>query len=158
MAFTYTGDPTASDIEVVRFEIQDTDAAAPLLQDAEIAYAILDETGLTAGSPATLTGGALYSAAARCCEVLVVNFTRQADSEIGSLKTTYSAQAKNFADQAQRLRAKAIGYNAPYAGGLSRGENESWSQDPDRVQPKFRRDQFGNRMAGAPDGRPPFGF
>lgn len=39
-AWTYSGDPTASDKDEVRFLVQDTDSSRPLLSDAEIAYLI----------------------------------------------------------------------------------------------------------------------
>lgn len=161
MAFTYSQDPTTSDVDAVRFEIQDTNAAAPLLQDAEVAWAILNETATPAGEPTTLTDGPLYASAARCCEVLARNLARQADVEVGSLKTTYSNAAKTFAERASELREKASGYAAPYAGGLSHSEKQSFRQDPDVVQPKFRRDEFGNPWAGPrdrdPGAFPPFG-
>lgn len=144
MTFTYTGDPSASDVEAVRFEISDTDPNAPLLQDGEISYAILAETGVPAASPTVIVPPGLYSAAARCMEALARKFAMQADQEVGDLKTTWSKQAQTYAERAQELRAKAQGMHAPYAGGLSRAEKDTFRSDPDRVQPVFTRDQFTN--------------
>jgi hypothetical protein len=127
--WTYTGDPTVSDVAAVRFEIQDTDVNAPLLQDEEIAYAILQETTVAAGTPQTIVPPYTYLAAARCLEALSRRFAAQADSEIGSLKLTYSKQAVNYATRAAEMRAKG-------AGGFSPESTQK------HHRPAFRRDQF----------------
>lgn len=144
MSFTYTGDPSASDVEAVRFEISDTDPNAPLLQDGEITYAIEAETGVPAASPTVIVPPGLYSAAARCMETLARKFAMQADTEIGDLTTTYKDMAKTYAARAGELRVKAQGMHAPYSGGQSRSEKQSFRSDSDRVQPTFHRDQFSN--------------
>jgi hypothetical protein len=38
MAFSYSGDPTKSELDLIRFTVGDTDASDPILQDAEIDY------------------------------------------------------------------------------------------------------------------------
>ena len=43
MSFTYNGTPGENTLEAVRFEVQDINPAAPLLQDAEITYALTIE-------------------------------------------------------------------------------------------------------------------
>lgn len=149
MTYSYTGDPAARDTDAVRFEIQDTDATAPLLQDEELSFALTVEAGATL--PRTQQG--IFSAAARCCEVLARRFAAQADTTVGSLKTDYSTAAKNYADRAAELREKAIGMSAPYVGGQSQSEKDATAADPDRIQSVFSRDQFGNSMAG----REPYG-
>ena len=40
MAFTYSGDPTESAVDLLRFTLGDTDAAEPVMQDAEYEYLI----------------------------------------------------------------------------------------------------------------------
>lgn len=147
--WTYDGDPSSSDVAAVRFEIQDTDVAAQLLTDAEVSYAILQETTVAAAEPATITGGGLFAAAARCLEVIAVNLSRQADTEIGQMKVAYANAAKSAAERAQALRAKSSGYYAPYSGGQSRGEDRGWRQDEDLTQPAFSRRQFDSSYAGS---------
>lgn len=44
MSFTYSGDPSASDLDAARFLIGDTDKAMPIMQDEEIQY-IIDTYG-----------------------------------------------------------------------------------------------------------------
>lgn len=148
MAFTYAGDPSASDVAAVRFEIQDTDSTSPLLQDAEIAWCILDETKVAPGTPATITGANLYRAAARCMEALTELFAAQADSQVGSLKVTYSAQAEQYAARAAEKRKKAADMHAPTAGGITHSGKQAAEQDRDRIRPAFRRGQFRNPWTG----------
>ena len=159
LSWTYEFDPAASDIAAVRFEIQDTDPNAPLLQDLEVAYAILAETGVEAVEPQSIIPPGLYSAAARCAEVLARKFGMQADEEIGDLTITWSDQAKLYHDLAIELRAKAQGMYAPFAGGLTHSFKQAARSDPDRVQPAFRRGQFRNPYSGPGegDGGGPFG-
>lgn len=46
--FTYSGDPTTSELDAMRFAIADTDATNVLLQDAEIEYIISTTTSVAA--------------------------------------------------------------------------------------------------------------
>lgn len=162
MPFTY-GDPSTSDIWAVRFEIQDTDSSAQLLQDDEVGYAILRETGQAANTGAlVLNDYGVFSAAARCCEALSRLFAAQADEQVGDNRTTYSKQAQTYSDRAKELRIKAAGSSpaGPYAGGQSRSEKWGREQDTDAVQPKLRKNQFGNPYGGTggfDDISPPFG-
>jgi hypothetical protein len=144
MPFSYSGDPSSSDKDAVRFEIQDTDSSAPLLQDEEINWTLDDE----AGDQLPRTPAGVFSAAARCCEALSRRFAMQADTVVGSLTTTYSRMAENYAERAKELRAKATGLGVPYVGGQSWSEKAASRADPDRVQPRFRRGEFRSLEAG----------
>ena len=152
--FTYSGDPSLMDKDAVRFEIQDTNASSPLFQDAEITWAILNETGTPAGAPTTMTTGNIYRASARLMETLSRLFAAQADSQVGSLKLTYSKQAAVYAERAAELRAKAIGMNAPYAGGQSISEKITAQTNTDLPLPLFTRQQDSNPWAGYPQDSP----
>ncbi|MHB1950163.1 MAG: hypothetical protein ACYCQK_01660 [Acidiferrobacteraceae bacterium] len=147
MTWNYSGDPSESDRDAVRFEIQDTNSSAPLLQDAEVDWCILNETGQAASIPTVLTMQQVYMAAARCMEILSGLFAAQADSQIGQLKLTYSKQAQTYATRAQEKRALAVGMSGPYAGAQSITEKESFEQNTDLPQPLFRRRQNSNPYA-----------
>jgi hypothetical protein len=147
--FSYSGDPASSVKDAVRFEIQDTNSESPLLQDAEVEYAITQEA-----PNAPPSEGEVLSAAARCMEALQRLFAMQADTEVGSLKSTYSKQAEGYAKRAAELRQRAMGMNAPWAGGLSESEKQSREEDLDRVPPMFKRGQFQNPYAGSQAGAP----
>jgi hypothetical protein len=149
--FTYSGDPSSADKDAVRFEIADTNPATPLLQDAEIEYAIMRETGTDAGEPTSLTDGDVFRSAARCMESLSRLFAAQADTQVGSLKVAYSTQAQTYAQRAEELRVKAQGMNAPYAGGQSISEKASNQADADLPQPLFTRREWSNPWAAQPN-------
>lgn len=149
MSFSYSGDPSSSVLDAIRFEIQDTNAAAPLLDDGEIKYAIRE------GAPSTpLSQGEVFAAAARCCEALARRFAAQADTQFGSIKTTYSKQAEVYAERAIELRKRAQGSHAPFAGGLSVSEKESRESETDRVASRFKIGQFQRGNSSSEDGWP----
>ena len=150
--FTYSGDPSSADRDAIRFEIGDTNPAAPIFQDAEIIYAVLTETGFTAGTPTTLLAQDVYRSAARCFEILAGRLSMQADSVVGELHLQYSKAAANSMLRAKQLRDRAVGMSAPYAGGQSVSEKEGWRQDIDLPAPLFSRREYDSPYAGA-DGR-----
>lgn len=157
--FTYSGDPSSADKDAVRFEIGDTNPAAPIFEDTEVAWAILTETGVAAGTPTTMTAQNVYRSAARCFEVLAGRLSVQADSAVGSLRLQYSKAAQNTLIRAQQLRDRAVGLTSPYAGGQSASEKSGWRSDTDLPDPLFSRREFDNPWAGAGRGTywPDFG-
>src|SRR5438067_943339 len=134
MGWSYSGDPSSSTRDAVRFEIPDTDQSAQLLQDKEIDYALTQESGVLA-------------AAAHCCETLARRFAAKADTVVGSLQYKWSAAAENYAERAKDLRARA-GAGAPWAGGVSQADKDARASDTDRVQSSVRRRQFENPGTG----------
>jgi hypothetical protein len=110
----------------VRLAIGDTDAAAPLLQDEEITFAITEE------------GDDELRAAARCCEQISRFFLRKPDVRLGrSLELKYASMAKQYAEMAAELRKRAIGTAIPYAGGRLLSEKTDLASDTGAVQPLF---------------------
>jgi len=134
MSWSYSGDPSGSKGDAVRFEIPDTDESRQLVSDEEIAYALSEESGI-------------IGAAARCCEIVARRYTQQADVATGDVKLTYSKQAENLAVRAKELRAAAQGSHAPYSGSQSVSRKEALGEDADRVVGRFSRGQFDNPSA-----------
>ena len=122
MSWSYSKDPTLSDLDAVRFEIGDTDITHPLLDDEEIEYALNVEPNI-------------YSAAARCCEAISAKFARDADYRLGPQAVQASQRAKAYADKAVELRRKGS-MGKPYAGGIQKGEE---ALDKYLRQPAFKR-------------------
>lgn len=81
----------------------------------------------------------------------------QADQVVGSLTTTYSAMAKNYAEQAVALRKRAAGSNGPWAGGQSWAAKAADRDDPDKVNGVFERGQFRMPYVGTGGIGPGFG-
>ena len=73
MTFTYSGDPSTSTRNYVRFLINDTDSTDPLFTDEELNYVISE-----AGSNA-------FKSARECAEILIARFSRLADSSSKSV-------------------------------------------------------------------------
>jgi hypothetical protein len=135
MSWSYSGDPSLSDADAVRFEIPDTDESTQLVSDEEIEYALAEESGVRA-------------AAARCCESIARRYAMQADVATGDTKVTYSKAAENLAARAKELRALSTSSVPPFAGGTSVSDKTNRSQDEDRTPGAFTRGQFDNPSAG----------
>lgn len=94
MAWTYSGNPAASDRDWIRFTLQDTTPPG-LLQDEEI-DAILTEHG-----------GDKHMAAAALADALAMRFAMQASYSVEGLREELSQRAQIYASMAQRLRQRA---------------------------------------------------
>lgn len=91
MSFSYSGDPSNSDLDLVRFLLWDTDETDVYLSDEEIGYMLT-------------TWQHPYEAARACAERLAAKFTRMADhisKTVGDLTISKSYSAK--ADQYTKL-------------------------------------------------------
>ena len=126
MTFTWTGDPSASTIEQIRFEIWDTDSTNVRFQDAEIEYAYDQEHSI-------------YNAAARLCEVLSVRYSDAVDRTMGPLRVSLGDKSKFYALRAQELRKKAMKLAVPYVGGHSDAKKSIFENDSDLIQPAFEK-------------------
>ncbi len=135
MAWTYSGDPSASGRDAIRFLIGDTDPTDPQLQDAEIDWMLAEHTSS-------------YLAAAHCCQALAAKYARLADKSVGDLSISFSQRQEAYTKMFNRLERLAAvhGTGAPvYAGGISESDKEIDETDTDRVQPAFTVDLMKNR-------------
>ena len=100
-SWSYSGDPAASDLDQVRFYVQDTNEAAPLLSDEEISFVLAQWTDAF-DSP--------LWAAAVCAETVAAKFVQlvsvSADGvsvDLSSLTEKYNALAGSLRDQYHAL-------------------------------------------------------
>ncbi len=142
MAWTYSGDPANSDLDQVRFLVGDTDTSDQLLLDAEIAWAITDQS-------------TLLLAAALCLRTLANKFSKMVTRKVGDVSTSCSDMAKAFAARADELDpngiTKAIALALPSFGGLTISGKADLDADSDAVQPSFSRG-MNDYPGGFPDG------
>ena len=125
MAFNYSGDPTSSTRDEVRFLIGDTDSTDAQLQDLEVDYLLSKYT--TAAK-----------AALAACLALASRYARLCDKAVGDLRISYSQRQKQYLDLARELgRRTPI---RPWAGGLSSAGKDAANDDTDRIVPAFQRD------------------
>jgi hypothetical protein len=137
MTWTYTGDPSNSDRDKVRFLIGDTNTADQLVTDEEIAWA--------------LTEGGVYYAAAITSRSIAASFSRRVDFEVSKdLKVFYAKAAENYNKLADKLESKASRVSGtPYAGGISVADKETQEANTDRVEPAFSTSDFMNNEDSA---------
>lgn len=101
MGWTYSGDPSSSAQDEVRFLIGDTDQDEQLLTDEEIAYTIQVY-------PDDGTAYSNYRAAAECARSLSAKFARLVNKTVGSLSLQYGSRAQQFRELAQMLEDQSI--------------------------------------------------
>ena len=131
MAFTWTGDPAASVIEQIRWEINDIDSTNAKFQDAEIQYAYDQEN-------------TIFNASARLCETLQARYSDASSRTMGPLKVDMSELAKMYAYKAKALRKRAVTYGQPYVGGQSVTKEEIFEDDTSLKQPVFSKGMMDN--------------
>jgi hypothetical protein len=124
MAFTWTGDPNASTIEQIRWEIYDIDSTQAKFADAEIQYAYDQEHSI-------------LGAAARLCEQLQVRYCGAANRSMGPLRVQLNELAQTYRSKAKDLRMRSIKYAYPYVGGISDAKKDTFEDDSDLIQPNF---------------------
>lgn len=98
MAFSYSGDPSTSPKDRVRFELADTAKNAPILSDEEIDFCITQES--------TIEG-----AIAKGAETITAKFRRQVNVRVGQLSLDYQARAQQYEALALQWRQVAKGAN-----------------------------------------------
>ncbi len=130
MAFTWTGDPSASVVESIRWEIGDTDEDSPKFQDAEIEYAYNLE-------------GSILGAAARCFEQLAARYADEVDKALGPLRINLSDKARAYSAKARALRA-AVAAGEIFSGSLKKDTKGDDRADRDLVQPIFKKEMMKN--------------
>lgn len=126
MAWSYSGDPSTSSCDAVRFLIGDTVTSDPLLQNEEIEYMIAQHSNI-------------YLAAAFCCDAIEASFSRLADTEMGELSVKASQRAIAYAKLAAKLRKSAMGASKPHASSVYTAEKEAIADDTSIVQGTFKK-------------------
>lgn len=130
MTWSYTNDPSGVQLDAVRLLIGDVDGVDPQLTDEEIAFYITSE-------------GSTYKAAAAAARGLMSLYARKADKSVGDLSISYSQRQTHYAALAADLSRRAASRTGrPYLGGSSKSDMDTENADTDRVDSKFRQDQF----------------
>ncbi len=129
--WTYSGDPSLSNRDAVRFYISDTDASNPLMNDGEVDY-------LLTKFPDPL------AAAAQAARSLAGKFAKQVTRKtVGDLSLSWSDMAKNYYALADELQIRSdISGSTLYAGGTSKSDMAAVAANSDRVPQPFTRGQF----------------
>lgn len=132
--FTYSGDPSESNRDEVRFLIGDTIESRPLFDDREIDFQ------LTKTPNKKIAGAELLENKAR-------QFAVQADVRVGDVSKAFGKVSENMFKAAADLRADANKRALPFFGGLSISGKEALRERSDDVQPQFSIGQNDNPTA-----------
>lgn len=136
MAWTYGGDPTASDRDKVRFLVGDTDEADPQLTDSEIDACLAE-------------GGSPYRAASLAAGALAARFTRQVSKSIGQISIQAAERAKSYTVLALSLRKRGPSRAAlPRVGGIRYSDRYTNMADADLIKTPLADDDI-NAACGA---------
>lgn len=134
MAWTYSGDPSASNTDAVRYLVGDIDTTAQLTTDEAIAWEVSQWPNI-------------YLAAASVADSIAALLGRTQGMRADGV--TYGDAAKEMRERAKTLRAKGStagngGSGAAgggvFVGGISIADKTAREQDTDRVKPSFTRE------------------
>lgn len=95
MTWSWSGDPATSELDEVRFYVQDTDETFPLISDEEISF-LLDRYMPQFGHT--------LAVAAMVCEVLAAKFARQVDVSADGVSVSMGQLQQRYNDLAVSLR------------------------------------------------------
>lgn len=123
MSWSYSGDPSESSVDAVRFLVGDTHSDEPLVTNEEIEWSLLQYTNI-------------YAAAALVAETIASYFATQANSiTIGPLREEYGTRAKDYQERVKSLKSKASEARRLvfYAGGTDQAEKDAALMDTTKV-------------------------
>ena len=143
ITISIVGDETgiSERINNVRFLIGDTDSSDYAITNDNIAFAL------------TQAGDDVYVAGAICARALAAKYANLVDTDFESVSSNYSQLQTNYTKLAQKLEAQSKKYGSrglglPAAGGITYSGIRANDLNDDRVQPKFKQDQFANPPVG----------
>lgn len=135
-------DPTLStDRDKVRLYLGDTDVTSEQVKDTEI-----DAMLLVYADP--------MACAAAFADSLAARYARRVDTTVDGLSVSWSQRASAFRDLAERLRNQVAGgvgaIGLPLVTGVSIGEMDAVTSNPDRPRAAFPDNLNDNPAAGYP--------
>lgn len=136
--WSYSGDPSATQLDAVRFKLGDIVPSDPLLTDAEINYCVSSE-------------GSTNEAAIAAAKAVVAKYARLVSTTDDKISREYQQRVEHFQGLVKELMAnrgkRTVGI---FAGGISKANKRTYESDTDRVPPAFTRDLHDNPRQGAP--------
>lgn len=143
LTINIVGDETglSERINNVRFLVGDTDFESYAITNDNISFAL------------TQAGDDVYLAAAICARAIAAKYANLVDTDFESVSSNYSQLQENYSKLAIKLEAQSKKYGTrglglPAAGGLTYSDIRANDLNDDRVQPKFKQDQFANPPVG----------
>lgn len=128
---------TAEKVENIRFLVGDTDSSDYNISNENIVFA-LDQSG-----------DDIYLAASICARAIAAKYATLVNTKFEGVSSDYAQIKENYYALATKLEAQSKKYGSrglglPAAGGLTYSDIRANDLNDDRVQPKFKQDQFAN--------------
>ncbi len=124
MVWSYSGDPSTSTTDRIRFLIGDTDSCDQLVSNEEVDWAFSVEPQVE-------------TAAATLLEHLATKYARLSDMRVGDISKSLSQLSGQFEERAKKLRSLSTTCVLPFVGGLSKAGKQTLAENDDAVQPNF---------------------
>jgi hypothetical protein len=123
MSFSYSGNPSSSDHDAVRFLVGDTDSSQPKVSDEEIGWLLTQWSDV-------------YQAAAAVADHMAATAASWMSFNADGVGMTLDQMQNKYMQLADALRGQGRRANrvAPYAGGVDQGDHYANSNDTS-VQP-----------------------
>ena len=142
MAWSYSGNPSSSERDAVRFLVGDTDTNDQLLSNEEIDYL-------------TTQHGSVHRIASESARAIAAKFARLMNRSIGGLSADFSAKYRQYLELADNLLEKdEIAPVSPFISGFGRSAKEAVELDTDRESTFGRKGQHDNPRAYPGDESP----
>lgn len=142
MAWSYSGNPSSSERDAVRFLVGDTDTNDQLLSNEEIDYLV------------TLHGS-VHRIASESARAIAAKFARLMNRSIGGLSADFSAKYRQYLELADNLLEKdEVSPVSPFISGFGRSAKEAVELDSDRESTFGRKGQHDNPRAYPGDESP----
>lgn len=142
MTWTYSGNPSSTARDAVRFLIGDTDTTDQLITDEEISYLVSIH-------------GNTHRVASEACRAIAAKFARLMNRSIGGLAADFSAKYRQYLELADNLLSKdEVIPVSPFISGFSRSAKEAEELDTDRETTFGRKGQHDNPRAYPGDESP----
>jgi hypothetical protein len=124
MTWSYSGDPSSSRLDALRFLSGDTSTKNQMVSNEEIIYVSTEIPND-------------YMAAAQICRAIATKFSFQVDTNNAGLQVSASQRAKAFSERAKDLEKKAGKSANIYVGGRLIQEKKESEADVSIKQPAF---------------------
>jgi hypothetical protein len=122
MTWTYSGNPSASAKDAIRFSVGDTDTTDQLLSDEEIAYI-------------TTTFGSSFYGASQAALAIAAKFARLMSRNIGGLSADFAAKYQHYLELSDSIKNNEEMFPvAPYGSGWSKSQKETIRNNDDREE------------------------
>jgi hypothetical protein len=133
MTWSYSGIPSSTPLDQVRYLIGDTDVTDQQVRDEEIEWALTQFSNI-------------YHVASLVLRSLQSRYARMVDCTVGSISMSHGKKAealKSKADEMDRLAKLniSVGIRA-FVGGISYDARETLREDEDGIPPRFTNGQF----------------